>query len=113
MPGDKCVVCGNTCTKDRSVSLHRFPRDASKWITALALKDVDIKNYQRVWSRHFANPDTRNKPELSIGKQFASPKKSWTSRAKTRAVVRSLTPQMSSCSGHCVTPGIFSMKMLA
>ena len=111
MPGDKCLVCGNTRTKDRSVSLHRFPRDASKrreWITALALKDEDIKDYQRVCSRHFANADPRNKPELSIGKRFASPKKSWTSRAKrakTREVVRSLTPQMSSCSAHCVTPG--------
>ena len=93
------------------MSLHRFPRDASKrreWITALALKDEDIKDYQRVCSRHFANVDPRNKPELSIGKRFASPKKSWTSRAKrakTREVVRSLTPQMSSCSAHCMTPG--------
>ena len=97
--------------QDRSVSLHRFPRDPSKrreWITALALKDEDIKDYQRVCSRHFPNGDPRNKPELCVGKRFASPKKSWTSRAKrakTREVVRSLTPHMSSCSAHSVTPG--------
>ena len=96
--GSKCV-------------LHRFPRDPSKrreWITALALKDEDIKDYQRVCSRHFPNADPLNKPELCVGKRFASPKKSWTSRAKraeTREVVRSLTPQMSSCSAHSVTPG--------
>ena len=93
------------------MSLDRFPRDPSKrreWITALALKDEDIKDYQRVCSRHFPNADPRNKPELCVGKRFASPKKSWTSRAKraeTREVVRSLTPQMSSCSAHSVTPG--------
>ena len=105
------LCAGILVPKDRSVSLHRFPREPSKrreWIMALALKDEDIKDYQRVCSGHFPNADPRNKPELCVGKLFASPKKSWTSRAKrakTREVVRSLTPQMSSCSAHSVTPG--------
>ena len=58
-------------------------------------------------SRHFANADPRNKPQLHIDKRFESPKKSWTSRAKrakTCEVMRSLTPQLSSCIDHCVTP---------
>ena len=28
MPGDRCIVCGNTRQKDKSVSLNRFPRRA-------------------------------------------------------------------------------------
>lgn len=76
MPGDACIVCGNTRAKDRSVSMHRLPRDATKrgeWISALGLNEDDLKDYHRVCSRHFPNADPRNKPELSLGKRFASP----------------------------------------
>ena len=95
------------------MSLHRFPKVACRrrqWIKALALENEDIKDYHRVCSRHFADADPHNKPELSIGKRFASPKKSWTSRAmrfKTRAwreVVRSLPLEVSSSSSRSVTP---------
>ena len=118
MPGDRCIVCGNTRSKDRSVSLHRFPKVACRrrqWKKALALKNEDIKDYHRVCSRHFVDADPHNKPELSIGKRFASPKKSWTSRAmrsKTRAwreVVRSLPLEVSSSSSRSVTPATQSV----
>ena len=26
MPGDTCIICGNTRAKDASMSMHRFPR---------------------------------------------------------------------------------------
>ena len=83
--------------------MHRFPRDEAKrqrWIEALDLKDIVIKDHHRVCSRHFPNADTRNDPQLTLGKRFASLKKHWTGRAKTakkREVVRrevSLSPSL-------------------
>ena len=85
MPGDTCVYCGNTCQKDSSVSMHRFPQDPklrSQWIKALKLDDSDIKSYHRLCSRHFPQGDRKNMPSSSLGKRFAFPKKYWTSRAK-------------------------------
>ena len=85
MPGDTCVFCGNSCQKDPSVSIHRFPKDPtlrSEWIKALELDASTIKDHHRVCSRHFPQGDTKNKPSILLGKRFASPKKSWTSRAK-------------------------------
>ena len=90
MPGDRCIVCGNTKCKDRSVSLHRFPRSQPKrerWINALELTEGALKDYHRVCSRHFPDGDATKNPQLNLGKRFASPKKRWTSRAK-RAVKR-------------------------
>lgn len=90
MPGNTCIVCGNTCAKDKSVSMHRFPKDQDKrrrWIEALDLKDVVIKDYHRVCSRHFPDADGSKDPQLTFGKRFASPKKHWTDRAK-RAKIR-------------------------
>ena len=103
MPGDTCVVCGNNHVKDQSVSMHRFPRDTmkkKKWIKTLGLNEDDIKDHHPVCSRHFPNADPHNMPELSLVKRFAYPRKRWTSRAKrakARAAVRSLTPQLSTC----------------
>ena len=83
MPGDICVVCGNTRAKDKSVSMHHFPQDKAKrqrWIEALGLQDIVIKDH--LCSRHFPNADARNDPQLTLSKRFASPKKQWTGRAK-------------------------------
>ena len=77
MPGDTCVVCGNTQAKDKSVSIHHFPQDKAKWQRwneALGLQDVVTKDHHHVWSRHFTNTDAWN--------DFVSPKKQWTGRAK-------------------------------
>ena len=101
MPEDTCVVCGNTRTKDQSVSFHHFPRDTTRrkeWIKALALNKDDLKDYDRVCSSHSSNAYPHNKPELCIGKRFASPRRPWTSRAKrarAREAIRTLTPQLS------------------
>ena len=83
MPGDQCIVCGSTRHKDKSVSLHRLPRKEPKrgrWLEALDLVEEDLKNFHRCVAgmrRHVAKD-----PQLNLGKQFASPKKRWTSRAK-------------------------------
>ena len=48
MPGDQCIVCGNTRHKDKSVSLHRLPRKESKrgrWLEALDLVEDDLKDF--------------------------------------------------------------------
>ena len=85
MPGDRCIVCGNTRQKDKSVSLHRFPRKEPKrgrWLEALELVEEDLKDFHRLCSRHFPDGDATKDPRLSLGKRFASPKKRWTSRAK-------------------------------
>ena len=76
MPGDVCVVCGNSRAKDRSVSMHRFPRGPTRrkqWLKALKVDEKDVKDHHRVCSRHFANADASNTPDLTLGKRFASP----------------------------------------
>ena len=68
MPGDTYVVCGEYSSERRE---HRFPQDKAKrqrWIEALGLQDVVIKDHHRVCSRHFPNADARNDPQLTIGK---------------------------------------------
>ena len=85
MPGDQCILVGNTRHKDKSVSLHRLPRKEPKrgrWLEALDLLEEDLKDFHRVCSRHFLDGDATKDPQLNLGKQFASPKKRWTSRAK-------------------------------
>ena len=90
MPGDSCIVCGNTRKKDPSVSYHRFPskKDArSSWLEAFDLSKDDIKPHHRVCSRHFSGGDPSNGPRPGIGKRFASPIKKGAPRSK-RAKVR-------------------------
>ena len=85
MPGDQCIVCGNTRHKDKSVSLHRLPRKEPKrgrWLEALDFVEEDLKDFHRVCSRHFLDGDATKDPQLNLGKRFASPKKRWTSRTK-------------------------------
>ena len=85
MAGDRRIVCGNSRSKDKSVSLHRFPVDPTKrqaWIAALKLREGDVKAHSRVCSRHFPNADPSKTPDLTLGKRFASPRKSWTTRAQ-------------------------------
>ena len=71
MPGDTCIVCGNTRKKDKSISMHRFPRDdgrRKRWVEALDLEDMDIKDHYRVCSRHFPDADATKDPQLTLGK---------------------------------------------
>lgn len=108
MPGDMCVVCGNTRVKDPSVSMHRFPQDKTKrlhWLKALGLKDDDIGSHHRVCSRHFPEGDAKSyDPQLSLGKRFASPKQRWTGRAK-RAKRREAAQNLFSEESHSKTSG--------
>ena len=112
MPGDTCIVCGNTRKKDKSISMHRFPRDdgrRKRWVEALDLEDMDIKDHYCVCSRHFPDADATKDPQLTLGKRFASPKKYWTERSKRAkkrneastmqlSVSRSLVSTSTSCS---------------
>lgn len=85
MPGDRCIVCGNTKAKDVSMSMHRFPMDEKKrneWCKAFGLREGAVKAYSRVCSRHFRDGIVANGPEKTLGKRFASPKKRWTARSQ-------------------------------
>ena len=85
MPGDQCIVCGNTRHKDNSVSLHRLPQNEPKrrrWLEALDLVEEDLKDFHRMCSRHFLDGDATKDPQLNLGKRFTSLKKRLTSRAK-------------------------------
>ena len=90
------MICGNSRSKDKSVSLHRFPTDPTKrkaWIGALKLREGDVKAHSRVCSRHFPNADSSKTPDLALGKRFASPRKSWTARAQ-RARKRNISQEL-------------------
>ena len=53
MPGDVCVVCGNTRAKDIGISMHRITRNPTKrekWLDVLGLDEGDIRDYHRVCS---------------------------------------------------------------
>ena len=68
MPGDVCIVCGNTREKDPSVSMHHLLKESAKkdeWIKALNLDSSSIKGYHRVCSRHFPNADPHSVPDIS------------------------------------------------
>ena len=70
MPGDQCIVCGNTRHKDKSVSLHRVPRKEPKrgrWLEAIDLVEEDLKDFHRVCSRHFLDGDATKDPQLNLG----------------------------------------------
>ena len=85
MPGDTCIVCGNTRKKDRSVSLHCLPKEKSKrlrWLKALELSEDRVERHHRVCSRHFSEGNARKDPQLSLGKRFVSPKKKWTDKRR-------------------------------
>ena len=86
MPGDSCIVCGNSRAKDPGISMYRFPKNQEKrqrWLMCLNLEESGVKYHHRVCSRHFPNGDGKNNdPQLTLGKRFASPVKPWTSRAK-------------------------------
>ena len=78
MPGNTCVVCGNTRSNDPSASFHRFPTDLARrgvWLNVFGLSQSDIKSYSRVCSRHFPNGDVKKDPQIMLGKRFASPMK--------------------------------------
>ena len=100
-------MCGNTRQKDKSVSLHRFPRKEPKrgrWLDALELVEEDLKNFHSLCSRHFPDGDATKDPQLSLGKRFASPKKRWTSRAKRAEKRTRLFSQEPESSCRSVTP---------
>ena len=78
MPGDACIVCGNTRKKAPQLSYHRFPSDPERralWLQAFQLTEEQIRPHSRVCSRHFPDGNRLNKPDLSLGKRFASPVK--------------------------------------
>ena len=116
MPGDKCIVCGNTRFKDSGISMHRFPKETEKrrrWLQVFKLKNEDVLSHTRVCSRHFIDGNPNNSPQLNIGKRFASPIKQAmlrSKRAKIRENIRSVSlftkesQQTSSSKSRSVTP---------
>ena len=85
-----------------AVSLHRFPVDPIKrqaWIDALKLREGDVKAHSRVCCRHFPNADPSKTPDLTLGKRFAFPRKSWTARAQ-RARKRNISQELAELSSQ-------------
>ncbi len=82
MPGDRCIVYGNSKGKDASICLHRFPagEKKKKCIEAMGLPESSVKQYSRICSRNFRNGDPTNGPDKNLGRKFASPKKQWSRR---------------------------------
>ena len=115
MPGQRCYVCGNTKSNDRSVSFHRVPKEVEKravWLQLLSLREEDLKSSVRVCSRHFSDGDASKSPSVTLGKRLASPMKKGPrlQRAKTREEQRllkehSMTP-VSPSSSRSITPAI-------
>ncbi len=71
MPGQRCLVCGNTQAKDPSVSFHRFPRDPAVrrvWLNTLGVQENELKPSSRVCSRHFPEGDAKKLPSMSLSK---------------------------------------------
>ena len=79
MPADVCVVCGNSRGKDSPACFHashsQKPDEEREMDVALCLDEGDLRNYNRVCSRHFLNADARHIPDITLGKHFASPRK--------------------------------------
>ena len=76
MPGDVCIVCENSRTKDPGVSFHRFPTDPARrevWLSVFQLGQSQVKSHSRVCSRHFPDGHTEKDPQVNLGKRFASP----------------------------------------
>ena len=93
MPGDSCVVCGNSRKKAPKLSYHRFPTNQAKrsqWLRVFQLDPEVVKPHTRVCSRHFMNGDPINDPQANIGRRFASPIKKGSDRI-TRAIERQRT----------------------
>ena len=93
MPGDSCVVCGNSRKKALKLSYHRFPTNQAKcsqWLLVFQLDPEVVKPHTRVCSRHFMNGDPINDPQANIGRRFTSPIKKGSDRT-TRAIERQRT----------------------
>ena len=93
MPGDSCIVCGNSRKKAPHLSYHRFPTNPvkrSQWLRVFELDPEEVKPHTRVCSRHFMNGDPKNGPQANIGRRFASPVKKGSDRT-TRAIERQQT----------------------
>ena len=78
MTGTSCVVCKRTKKKGDSIAMYRIPSCPTKrkeWIECLALDEVSLKDHHRVCSNHFPNGDQSQKPTLTLGQKFVSPRK--------------------------------------
>ena len=67
MPGQRCIVCGNTQSSD---SFHQIPKEGVRraiWMSVFDLKEENIKPSTRVCCRHFSDGDTKKNPDLTLG----------------------------------------------
>ena len=110
MPGDFCILCGNSRLKkgDSSrLSYHRFPKNLEKrtqWLRAFHLSADVIKDHSRVCSRHFYGGDPKNGPDPNVGRKFASPIKKHTSRSKRAKRRQEERDYHKACSSKSSTP---------
>ena len=93
MTGTSCVVCKRTKKKGDSISMYRIPSCPIKrkeWVECLSLDETSLRDYHRVCSEHFPNGDQAQKPSLTLGRKFVSPRKHSTERRKRAAKRRTL-----------------------
>lgn len=70
--------------KDPGRSMHYFPRDSNSremWIKEFTLDPTSIKVFHKVCWSHFLDADPHKRPDLALGKHFAS-WADWAKRAK-------------------------------
>ena len=111
MPGDSCVVCGNSHKKAPKLPYHRFPTNhvkCSQWLWIFQLDPEMVKPHTRVCSCHLLNGNWINDPQANVGRQFASLIKKGSDRTmkaierqwtKRNLEVQSLLTTSSSASG--------------
>ena len=90
MPGDSCIICGNSHKKAPHLSYHQIstnPVKRSQWLRVFELDPEEVKPHTRVCSCHFMNGDPKNGQQANIGRQFASPVKKGSDKT-TRAIER-------------------------
>ena len=83
MLGEMCIAYKNLHVKFPGLAYYRFPANLerrAKWLSVFQLSEAKLKPHTLVCCHRF--PDGQKDPEISLGKQFASPIKKGAPRMK-------------------------------
>ena len=118
---NSCVCCGHVKRKNENICIYVSffsGSQGSSWrLVSLNLTEGDITEQSRICSKHFLHGHSLSLPVLSLGRRFASPRKSDTER-NSRAIKQALrspyfcapvkrlsTPSPSSCASSVNATG--------
>ena len=96
MPGDSCIVCGNSCIKDCRASFHRFPSDPacrSVWMQIFKLDETGEILQHSLLYRHFLGEMLQTSRKLAWESALLPQKR------KTLPELSVLSPEMLQSSG--------------